>query len=536
MIDIQGFKGEIPRVSNKLLPVEYAASSINCDLESGSLQPVKANSSIMDVAADIKTIHDMDGSFLQWAEAVNVVKSLVADSGNRIMYTGAGYPKDTNAALSLVSPPFPTNTRRLGIPGPTNPLVLNLVGTAGADVVHSSSYVYTIVGKWEDGSVVESAPSPPTAVFDVYSGITPRLTGFTNASAAGAYTTHFRLYRLNDGDISSEYQYVDEMTVSNGTYDDNVTADDLGEVLPTAEWTAPEEALTGLIATSHGLTFGFKGNTIFPSEIFIPYAFPSSYGLPTESDIVGLGYTGSLVVVLTETVPYILIGQDPLTLSLKRLGYNQKCVSARSIVNIPGGVVYASPDGLYLINEAGAGNLITKKLFKKKQWEALGPENLFGFYYDESYVGFFAGTNTGFSLHLETGEYKVIETDNAVYGGTYSAYADLLYLIQTKSAVREIVSFQSGTLADYTWVSKVFETSHRRGYTAGRVRGDFTAGSVTLSFYVGGVFAGSKTVSDDRIFRLNIPGGTSFQIKATGKATVDRILIGRSAIEVVGAP
>lgn len=532
MINISGFKGEIPRLSDKLLPENYAASAINCNLESGNIQPVKGSTAIQDVGAAITTIFRMDDSFLQWDENVSVVKALVADSGDRILFTGAGYPKETNAALSLVSSPFPTNVRRLGIPAPTNALTVALIGTPGDDVVHASSYVYTIVGKWADGSEVESGPSSPTAVFDVYGGITPRLTGFTDATADGAYTTHFRIYRLNSGNVGAEYQYVDEMAVATTQYDDEKTDDDLGEVLPTVGWTSPDAALSGLVATSHGLVFGFVGNTIYPSEIFIPYAFPAEYSLVTESDIVGLGYTGSLVVVLTQTVPYMLIGQDPETLSLRRLGYQQKCVSARSIVNVPGGVMYASPDGLYLINEAGLGLLVTEKIFTKNQWKALSPENLFGVYYNEYYIGFFSGTTSGFSLHLETGEYQAITSAQNVYGGAYSSDADLLYLIQTKDAVREIVSYRTGSNVDYTWISKVFEFRSRQIFTAGKVQGAFAAGNVTLSFYVDGVLDTSKVIGDDNLFRVNLKGGTSFQIKAVGKATIDQILIGRSVSEV----
>ncbi|MCP3940046.1 MAG: hypothetical protein GY710_00995, partial [Desulfobacteraceae bacterium] len=297
--------------------------------------------------------------------------------------------------------------------------------------------------------------------------------------------------------------------------------------------TAPEEKLKGLIATSHGLVFGFNGNTIYPSEVFIPYAFPASSSLTTESDIVGLGYTGSLVVVLTKTVPYMLIGQDPSTLTLQRLGYQQKCVSMRSIVNIPGGVMYASPDGLYNINEAGAGALITDKIFTKKQWKALSPENLFGFYYDQSYVGFFSGTSNGFIIDLGTGEYRAIKLTDNVYGGEYSPDADLLYLIQTKGAVREIVSWGTGNAIDYTWSSKIFEHRSRQTHMAGMVKGDFVPGNVKLSFYVDGVLAASKVIDNDSLFRVKVPGGKSFQVKVTGQATIDRILIGRSAIEVI---
>jgi len=533
MIDIGIFKGEVPRVADKLLPVEYASSAINCDLESGNLQPLKGVSSVQDVGATCTSIYKMSTSYLQWAANVNVVKSLVADSGNRILISGDGYPKETNASLAIGSGTYPSATRRLGIPAPTNALTVTLNGTAGEDIVHSSSYVYTIVGEWADGSVVESAPSVATDVFDVYSDITPRLTGFVDATATGVYTTHFRIYRLNSGTTGAEYQYVDDIAVTETYLDDTVLDADLGEVLPTTYWTAPESTLTGLIATSHGLVFGFDGNTIYPSEIFIPYAYPSIYSLVTESDIVGLGYTGSLVVVLTETVPYMLIGQEPETLSLRRLGHPQSCVAARSIVNIPGGVVYASPDGLYKIDESGLGTLVTRNVMTKEQWKALIPANLIGFLYDEYYIGFFSGTTAGFSLNLNSGEYKTIAMTQNVYGGTYSPESDLLYLIQAKSSVREIVSWQSGSDLDYTWISKIFTSTVREVYTACKVCGTFTAGSVTLSFYVDGVLGGTKVVTSDSIFRINIKGCTSFHVKAVGKATIDRILVGGSVNEIV---
>ena len=86
MINISGFKGEIPRLSDKLLPENYAASAINCNLESGNIQPVKGSTAIQDVGAAITTIFRMDDSFLQWDENVSVVKALVADSGDRILF------------------------------------------------------------------------------------------------------------------------------------------------------------------------------------------------------------------------------------------------------------------------------------------------------------------------------------------------------------------------------------------------------------------------------------------------------------------
>lgn len=533
MIDISGFRGEIPKLSDSLLPDGFASTAVNCDLEQGVLKPANGVSPIIDVGAGAASIFKMGAGFLQWPAVVDVVKSLVADSGDRILFTGDGYPKESNASLALTAAPFPTHTRRLGIPAPTNALTITPDGTAGEDIVRSSSYVYTLVGKWEDGSVVESAPSYPTAVFEVHSGITPKLTEFADASAAGAYTTHYRIYRLNSGNAGAEYQYVDEISVQESEYHDVKTDDDLGEVLPTTGWTSPKDGLSGLTATSHGLVFGFKGNTIYPSEVFIPYAFPSSYSLTTESDIVGLGYTGSLVVALTRTVPYLLIGQSPETLSLKRLGYQQPCVSQRSIVNIPGGIVYAATDGLFRIDESGRGSLITKELITKKQWKALAPETLFSFYYNGAYLGFFSGTPDGFSLDLETGEYKNFTFSETVHGGHYASDDDLLYLIRTKGAVREVVSWDTGSGRAYTWQSKEFTIQRREVYTAAMVKGDFSSGGLTLYFYADGKLVHTRAVTNDNIFRIRNMSGEKFQIKAVGTMTVERIMVGRSVSEIV---
>jgi hypothetical protein len=534
MIDIPVFKGAIPMLSPRLLPDGAAAKAVNCDLDSGALVPVKGVTTIEDKPETTASIHKMGDEFLTWDSIVDVVRALVADSGNRVMFTGDGYPKETNETLALTSAPYPTATRRLGIPAPSNALTITLVGSAESDVNYSASWVYTIVGKWADGSEVESAPSPPTAVTDIYDGITPRLTGFTDSAVAGVYTTHFRIYRLNSGNFGAEYQYVNEMAVTTTTFDDTVASGDLAEVIPSTNWTHPDAGLSGLTATSHGLVFGFKGNTIYPSEVFIPYAYPSIYSLVTESDIVGIGYTGSLVAVLTETVPYLLYGQDPATLSLRRLGYQQPCVSARSIVNIPGAIVYASNDGLFRIDEAGTGVLITDKLLTRAQWQSKTPANLIGFYYDQSYYGFFSGTTGGFRLNLTTGNYQELSFDNNVYAGHYSPEDDKLYILCEATGARRILSIGTGTAIDYTWESKEFSFPSQKVYTGGLVQGDFTAGNTTLTLYVDGVQALSTTITADGFFRIPPKRGKVFQIKLVGKATVNRVIIARSIHAVVG--
>lgn len=527
IIDIKHFLGEVPKVDPLLLADGYATEAKNCCIESGKVESIKGVSTIQAAQAGTKTIYKMLSSFLEWSDEVDVVKSLVVDSNNRVFFTGDGYPKDTNSTLALSGDgPYPDTSRRLGIPSPTNALTVTLNGTAGDDIEHSSSYVYTIVGKWEDGSEVESGPSEPTAVFDVYDGITPRLTGFVDATATGVFTTHFRIYRLNAGNSGAEYQYVSEIQVTESPlqYDDLVTDDDLQEILPSEIWAAPSDELSGITATSHGLAFGFVDNEIFPSEVFIPYSFPINYSMPVESDIIGLGYTGSMVIVLTETVPYMLIGSTPETLELTRLGYQQPCLSSRSIVNIPGGVVYASPDGLYMINESGVGANLTENIFKKTQWTALDLDNMIGVYYDYCYFAFFEGSNTGFKLNLSDGVYQTLSLTNDIHAAHYCPDDDTLYLVLTDGAGREIVSWETGDSTDFSWKSKEFPVDSK-WVTAGMVDSDFSLGDITFNLYVDGGLAFTKAVSDNDIFMIPISTGRSFQVQVSGQSTVDRIIV-----------
>ncbi len=525
VIDLTTFKGEIPKLSAKLLPEGNADTALNCGLESGNLKPMAGvTTGIEPMAEDIQTIHKRGAEFLAFAGIVNVARSFVSAS-NRLIYTGSGYPKEYDGSSHI----------RLGIAAPTNALTIHLTGTpVEGDTIRSVSYVYTRVSKRSDGSDVESAPSAPTGVTDIYSSQSVAVSGFTTSGMpTGTAVSHYRLYRLTSGLAGAEYQFVKEITTSEGVGEvsDAVPDSDLGEVLPTTEWTAPPETLSGLVATSHGMMYGFVGNRIYPSEVFIPYAYPEAYAMTVESDIVAIGYTGSMVVVLTKTVPYLLYGQSPENLELKRLGHAQPCVSARSVVNVPGGVIYAAPDGLFMVNESGQGSLLTKDLFTREQWAAKTPANAIGFYFDESYLCFFNGTNDGFQINLETGIYSVYETSQNIYGGMYSPEDDKLYLIQTDGAAREVVSWRTGAGISYSWKSKIFSFPYYMAMTAGMVQGSF--GSLSITLYVDGVAQDPVTVSSDDVFRFSPVLGQEFQVLLNGTSHVDRVKIGQSAAEVM---
>ena len=541
LIDISIFKGEIPRLSAKKLPDGYAVQAVNCDFSSGGLRPAPGVSFVEEIGDSVRSIFKLAGSWLKWAAIVSVVRSLIYNSGGRILVSDDGYPKETNEALALAATPYPYTTRRLGIPAPTNALTIVLNGTAGSDVIRSCSYVYTIVGAWEDGSAVESAPSHPTGNFDIHDGITPSLTGFTNSTAAGVFTTHFRIYRLNSGTSGASFQYVDEIPIGSTQYDDTVPDDSLGEVLPTADpndslmWDAPIDELSGLKSTANGLVFGFYKNRVYPSAVFTEYAFPSKYLIPTESDVVGFGTIDNTVFAFTKTRPYMIYGNDPAILSSKPLSFFQACVSARSIVGVPGGVIVATPDGLYLFDSNGNPTNLTSHLYTPKQWKALNPGLIFAFYYNEKYLAFFSGTKTGLEIDFSENELKHYSLPQKVYGGYYDPEDDTLYLIQARDpeVTREIVSWETGADLSYTW-SKLFAFSQKQRLAAYRLDGDFSLGSVTMKLKENGVEIYSTAVTSDEPARF--PKGVSMRnilVELSGTAGIDRVVIGQSMEEVL---
>jgi hypothetical protein len=571
MIDISQFKGEIPRLSDKLLPDNHASSAINCDLQEGRLKPTKAAATETVIENDTETIYRLGEQWLQWSNKINVVSSLVYNSNSRVIYTGDNYPKETNIALGIGgTTPYPTASRRLGISAPTVAPTYAIT-TAGTGDARDIAYCYTRVGIWEDGTTVESAPSPSTDVFEVNTvGTDVKIDDFVDAADDGVYTTHYYIYRINTGSTGAEYQFVDAIlkTAIPLEYDDTEDDEDLGEVLPTENWTVPIEDLKGILAAGNGLLYGFDDNTVYVSETFISYTFPSVYTIPVESEIVGLGYNGAAVIVLTKTRPYMIFGTDPETLSIEQTPYDLPCASARSIISIPGGVIYSSITGLVLVDTSGSADTLTKDIYTKEQWLALVPSSIVAFYYNDAYVAFFAGTERGIEFKPGETGIRILEADSLIHGGTYvstvsintynfltsdaenfitdddyqlvitgSPYSityDTLYLIQQDAQTRNIVAWESGDNQDYTWISKEFSYTEHHVYTAGLIIGDYTDGDVIMTLTIDDKTAFVKTVSNEEIFKIANPKrGTKYKLKLVGQATIDRVVLGETVDEVL---
>ncbi|WP_165069465.1 hypothetical protein [Desulfovibrio sp. ZJ200] len=530
-ITIPTFGGEVPRTTPRLLEATQAQRAVNCDLRRGALEALRLPAKRHELAATALSIfkHRQDG-WLAWPNVVNVVKSAVIDAeGDKplghLFLTGArAYPTQYLAG---------GEEYRLGIPRPgAAPLVAVARGAVektvacyawGADsdsqipprygyedtlapirednvsvaafaasaseepessptdsgIGRSSAYCYTLVQSLADGIFQqESAPSPPSEVVDVLDGDGVTLSGFEIPEVDGLKVTHIRLYRTQSGEKTSEFHFLAELPVPVASYLDTTHDADLSTlVLQTTTWDCIPDDARGLIVADNGIYAAFRGNELLISEPNYAYVFPADYRLVVEDQIVALGHTDNTIVVLTTGRPYLATGSDPGQMQLTHLPIEQSCVSARSVGSLPGGVVYASPDGLMLFT-ASDQSLVSGQTFTRDQWQELGPQNLMGTVLDGKYIGFFAGTRHG--LIYSVGAKDIVRVElpkgwqvRALY---HHSVDDCIYLSIDTPEGSGVYQWEAGAPMRYTWRSKPFFFSALTAMSAVRIEGEQTGG------------------------------------------------------------
>lgn len=355
--------------------------------------------------------------------------------------------------------------------------------TVGADlVIDPRFYIVTYVNDWGE----ESAPSPPTALLNVdqYSSVTVGIAPFP----AGRNLVGWRIYRSANAssDIDPPLAVTDldpvKVVLSEGmfdyfrmampTYSDSKKGAELKEVCPTLTWLEPpyrmqsgsalqpipakgsDPHLRGLVGMPNGVMAGFIDNFVAFCDPYHPYAWPVEYQIPLKYPIVGLGVFGQSLFVGTEANPSIISGSDSASMSEQVLDDAQACLSARSIVSMEGGVLYASPDGICFASGNGV-QVITSGLFAREDWQALTPSSIMAAAHEGIYYFWFSGTYggvTGGCLALDTVAKKLARVDISAS----AVFADSL---------TDAVFYVSGTQ-----IKRAFSTGRRIGkWKSGKV-------------------------------------------------------------------
>jgi len=551
------FKGRLPKIGARSLPQNYAQTATNVDLRSNQLKPIKAlNTAAVSLGSTAwRSIYKMGATkWLHWTQDVDVVRAGVVPTAekNLTYYTGDGYPKQTDDDFMAATgtPDSTADYERLGVTAPVAALTINIHGAGDGVVVDSVAYQYTYVCV-RNGVEHESAPSPATAAIDIETGQYVHVSALVLPVFAdtGNSVDFYRVYRVASGDTGADYfllygrrnaasgSAVTDIPTSGTTaiYDNNDPSSPtglyspLGEAISTEGYDPPPNDLTGLMNFKNEMLIGFRGNELCVSEAGGPqYAWNEDNRIRFDQDIVGIGVFGGSIIVGTEQHPYIVTGSEPGYLVDDILPYEQACLSKNGMISTDRGVIYPSPDGLFLVTDT-QGIVLTKQVFTKEQWAALTPSTLISSYYDGKYYGFFSGTDTG--IILEFGEdASIVNLDivSAVYNYHIDYEDDTLYLLTKVGSDYFIQAYEghaTGKLA-YTWKSGIVSTDYDTNFPFARILGDQTV-SATIEFklYGDGTLRDTITVTDSNLFRVSSGyRAQDWEVQAVASAAIiDRI-------------
>ena len=544
------FNGIAPVVSSRLLADGVAQTAENVVLNSGRAVPLRTNSqvttgfssSVTALSNDTRTsiwryTPESTDYWLQWNEDVDVVYGpLPKDAYDRVYFTGQDYPRVGSEASMISGATYPAASYKLGVPVlaiPGNFALSRAANNLATETPNTVCYVFTYV----TGFGEEGPPSVATDTIDVTDtqtdGSTNQTVTLSNLPAAPSPNTNFatghkmRIYRSNTGSNTTAFQFVGESTNFGGNFTDSLDGDELGEVIPSTYWigppdddntTYPEGQMKGLVAMPNGIFAGFAGRRLCFSEPYLPHAWPVSYRITTEDNIVALSMAGNTLLVATEGNPYVVGGVDPSSMQAVRLEAAQACVSKKSMVDMGDYAMYASPDGLVAV----AGNqveLVTEQLIDPKDWlSTYNPTTIQGFLHEGTYVGFHSvGTNdrAGFMFDPRRGKNAfttlTVTSTTDPRGGYYDPQDGQLYLIDTTATNRKIQKFQgSNTLSTLKWKSKKFVTPSPTSMAWVSVTAD--GDPFTVSVWADGtlIYAGTVTESSGtKTLAVSTPSGIS---------------------------
>lgn len=448
-LTFQQFSGIAPRIAPRLLPATLAQEALDVKLWSGELRPHYADEILQYIPSNIQSIYrykwkNQNYHWLMWNRDTKVAKGPVYDDeNNRIYFMNAGGFFVTDSSL-LKNQDYATGTLPAGswyhtaIPEPGQSDIWISGGTGSGDI-ESRSYVYCYVRQWSDGTIDVGKSSGPLKnssdrsryTVDVRPGQVVDMSivdPIAHANGIGTGINKIYIYRSEVTSAGQAlYSYVDQFDVnlervtnnpaavwvSNGSYykySDSKPNTSLGEACPSIYWDAPVTGLKGLVSLQNGLFAAYKDSTIYVSDWNAPHAWPYEHKVTIDYPIVGLGSFGNTIVVCTEAAPVLIVVQDPTNPTVKAVQENCPCVSADSIVDTRNGVIFASQNGLVLINSTSP-TCITEKLITQDEWLPLHPESLKGAFLNNTYYGFFTNPSdkaAGFIFDLDSYTYSTV--------------------------------------------------------------------------------------------------------------------------------
>lgn len=397
------------------------------------------------------------------------------------------------------------------------------------------------------------------ATFDITGGIVTDIIDdytFEYAQTAGNVANTLVVAGTMYHDISENPPTTSARYWGDSTYDftDDFESRDLFSVLGTDEFDPPPEDLQGLTAIQNNILVGFVGNTLFFSEPGSPHAWPESYSVNLEHNIVGIAAINGSALVTTESYPFFVSGSDPANgMSTQRIDANFPCLNKNSMVTMGYGIVYSTHDGLAVYSPSAGTAIITKLLYNNDTWTTtLNPSTVIAEYYGENY---FAAHSTGafiFEQDAKAGGFFV----DANYTFTASYYDPIdgavYYVSGTNGDIYKWDDLSQPSVS-MEWKSKVLVTKDMINIGAARVVADYAtvttvwdssttvwesvtdvwdaADNITFKLWANKELILTTTVSDSDVFRLPTGYRTDkFEVSVEGDIRVRAIYLGETPL------
>lgn len=460
-----------PKIDPALLADKLATVAINAGFESGALAPVsigvEPSAEFSGLSAAVMSIlrPAHDGTRLAFSSETTgeAFASMMApnDKWDRVYFTTALGPRFTvrdnyivgglrvdpiSYTLGVKTPQYQVT---VGTPAYTLP-----EGTT-ADIVRVA-YLFTFV----DAYGHEGAPSNPSTVAEIPTNVpfSTRLTfapeSLPDTNVAGAQR---RVYRAAfDGSVST-WQFLADVPLATSVWDDTVPFGEEGEALVSADW-VPPPVLTQMVPMASNFAAGFIGNMICYSELRLPHAWPEAYRFTLKYQIVGLKPTQNGLLVATNGRPYWAFGADPASAIPVELDANLPCMSAKSLVDMGGYVIYASQDGLVAVSGQDA-KVITSDFIDRHIWlRDFRPASLVAFPHEGRYVFGFGTRWWVFDPAAPDGLVELTGLSvvpTSLRQAYYDAKRDTTVLLDTAGRAFDVLSMVG---APYVWCSKEFST------------------------------------------------------------------------------
>jgi len=352
-------------------------------------------------------------------------------------------------------------------------------------IVVSRAYVYTYVTEFGE----EGPPSEPAvAEGNVGETWTITVTPPTAGMKADRLLDKTRIYRTITGVTGlATYFFVAEIDIDDTSYADNYDDEEIAtnNQLKSTGWTPPLASFDGFVAMPNGILASWKDNEVWFSEPYRPHAWPAAYQVSVDHPIVGLGVIGQTLVICTTGHPWTATGVRPDIMSLAKINAYEPCVSRRSIMSMPEGVYYASPNGLVAVVPGAVKNM-TAELITPAQWnEYVDTSTIYAARFNTAYIAYECPTVTeagGFLLDMTQPRisYNLLSAENGTVAFATDTWSSTPLLVRD-GAIYYIANQDNENILPYLWKSKTLQTAKVDSFQAMRVFFTVTPGAPTLN-------------------------------------------------------